>query len=290
MATRTTPTSRLARTLVLLALALALVVGGGVALVRYLQDRGLTGLVPSQQRCVATAGGQSVVLDLEQARLTSIIVGLSVRRGLAPRAASIAMATVYQETGIRNLDYGDRDSVGLFQQRPSQGWGTKEQLMDPYYATGQFYDALVAINGWEVGDITKVAQRIQRSGYPEAYRAHESDGRVLASVLTGQTAGGFSCLDRSGTAGDPAGMAASLRQTFGRISSQAEGRTVTVRVASTALAWAYASHAVANAASHGVVGVEAAGRAWRTDGQTLPGWTAAAGPTGSARTVTITLR
>ena len=68
------------------------------------------------------------------------------------------MATAYQETGIRNLDYGDRDSVGLFQQRPSQGWGTAEQLMDPHYATGRFYDALVKIKNWKTGDINDVAQ------------------------------------------------------------------------------------------------------------------------------------
>jgi hypothetical protein len=78
------------------------------------------------------------------------------------------MATVYQESGIRNLDYGDRDSVGLFQQRPSQRWGTPEQLIDPYYATGRFYDALVKIKNWESADINHVAQKVQRRGYPEA--------------------------------------------------------------------------------------------------------------------------
>ena len=103
--------------------------------------------------------------------------GVSVRRGLPPRAASIAIATAYQETGIRNLDYGDRDSVGLFQQRPSQGWGTKQQLMDPYYAAGKFYDALVKIENWETADINDVAQQVQRSGHPEAYRDHEADAR-----------------------------------------------------------------------------------------------------------------
>ena len=290
MAARSAPGSRLARPVVLLVLVLALVVGCGVVLVRYLQDRGLADPGPGQQRCVATAGDRSVALGLEQARLTSIIVGLSVRRGLAPRAASIAMATVYQETGIRNLDYGDRDSVGLFQQRPSQGWGTEEQLMDPYYATGKFYDALVRIDGWETADITEVAQQVQRSGYPDAYRDHESDGRVLASALTGQTARGFSCLDRSGTAGDPDAMAASLRKTFGRIGPEVGERTVTVQAGSTARAWAYASYAVAHAAAHGVVAVETAGQAWRTDDQNLPTWTEVAEPTGSARTVTITLR
>ena len=136
---------------------------------------------------MATANDQSVAVDLDQAHYASIIVGLSVRRGLPPRAASIAMATVYQETGIRNLGYGDRDSVGLFQQRPSQGWGSGRQLSDPYYATGKFYDALVKIDGWESGDINDVAQRVQRSGYPEAYRDHESDARVLASTLTGHS-------------------------------------------------------------------------------------------------------
>ena len=68
---------------------------------------------------------------LEQAHYASIIAGLSVTARPAARAASIAMATAYQESGIRNLDYGDRDSVGLFQQRPSQGWGTAKQIMDP---------------------------------------------------------------------------------------------------------------------------------------------------------------
>ena len=151
---------------------------------------------------MATANDRSTVLDLDQAHYASIIVGLSVKRGLPPRAASIAMATVYQETGIRNLDYGDRDSVGLFQQRPSQGWGTKKQLMDPYYSTGKFYDALVKIDNWETDDINDVAQKVQRSGHPEAYRDHEADARVLASTLTGRSPAGFSCLDRTGTSGE----------------------------------------------------------------------------------------
>ena len=100
-------------------------------------------------------------ISLEQAHYASIIAGLSVKRGLPPRAASIALATAYQESDIRNLDYGDRDSVGLFQQRPSQGWGTEKQLMDPYYATGEFYDALVKIKNWRTRDINDVAQAVQ---------------------------------------------------------------------------------------------------------------------------------
>ena len=80
-------------------------------------------VIPPRQRCVAQVGGTTAELDLEQARNAAIIAGVAIQRGLAPRAASIALATAFQESDIRNLDYGDRDSIGLFQQRPSQGWG-----------------------------------------------------------------------------------------------------------------------------------------------------------------------
>ena len=78
-------------------------------------------------------------------------------------------------------------------------------MMDPYYATGKFYDALVKIKNWRTRDINDVAQAVQRSGYPEAYRDHETDARVLASTLTGQTPAGFTCLDRTGADGTPRG-------------------------------------------------------------------------------------
>ena len=202
---------------------LAVVIALGVGAFGWLRSRGLTEPVPGQQRCVVTSDDRSVVLDLDQAHFTSIVVGLSVRRGLPARAASVAMATVYQETGIRNLDYGDRDSVGLFQQRPSQGWGTPEQLIDPYYATGKFYDALVKIKDWESGDINDIAQKVQRSGYPEAYRDHEEDAQVLASALTGHSPAAFTCLDRTGTAGDPTGLRRSLRKCFGKLDIEVSG-------------------------------------------------------------------
>src|SRR3954469_17330885 len=195
------------RALVLGALAVVVVleVVAAVGVRGWLRSGGVVPPLPGEERCVATVGGRSVVLDLDQAYYTSVVVGLSVRRGLAPRAASIAMATVYHESGIRNLDYGDRDSVGLFQQRPSQGWGSEKQLMDPYYAAGKFYDALVRVKGWQNGDITKVAQKVQRSGYPEAYRDHEADARVLASALTGSSPRAFSCLVRDAKDADSSG-------------------------------------------------------------------------------------
>jgi len=247
-------------------------IAAGIGAFWWLRNRGLTEPVPGQQRCVATANNRSAVLDLDQAHFASIIAGVSVRRGLPPRAASIALATAYQETGIRNLDYGDRDSGGLFQQRPSQGWGTKQQLLDPEYAAGKFYDALVKIKNWETDDINDVAQKVQRSGHPEAYNDHEADARVLASALTGQSPAGFSCLDRSGTSGSTKGMRSSLQRTFGNINDSAEGSVISIRANGDRHAWAYAHYAVANAKFYGVTTVKIGDRTWQTQDFNLPDW------------------
>lgn len=149
------------------------------------------------QGCRVTVDDFSTTLSWEQSYNVSIIVGESIRRGLPARAATIALVTAYQESGIRNLDYGDRDSVGLFQQRPSQGWGTVEQIMDPWYSAGKFYDHLVLVPDWETGVINDVAQAVQRSGHPDEYGKHEQKGRAWASALTGHSPAAISCVDRS---------------------------------------------------------------------------------------------
>ena len=278
-----------ARAAVAIVVTLAVVIALGVGAFWWLRDRGLTEPVPGQQRCVATTNDRTVALDLDQAHFTSIVVGLSVRRGLSARAASIAMATVYQETGIRNLDYGDRDSVGLFQQRPSQGWGTPEQLIDPHFAAGRFYDALVKIKNWETDDINDVAQKVQRSGYPEAYRDHEADARVLASALTGRSPAAFTCLERAAAAGDGTGLRRSLRKTFGDIDVEVAGTSVVVRARTARLAWAYGQFAVANAKLYGVTRVVVGDHQWQTQDINLPEWESAS-PAGAAKRVEITLR
>ena len=143
--------------------------------------------------CTATVGGRTVELAREQAENAALIAAISVRRGMPARAASIALATAYQESKLYNLEEGDRDSLGLFQQRPSQGWGSREQILNPYFATTSFYDALQKLDGYEGMRITEAAQKVQRSGFPEAYADHEGDARVLASALTGQSFHAFSC-------------------------------------------------------------------------------------------------
>src|SRR5664279_1217678 len=185
----------------LLGLVMALLVGVAV---RWWEGHGTASFPSPQNGCVATIGGQTASLDLEQAYNAAIIAGVAVQRGLPPRAVSIALATALQESGLRNLDHGDRDSIGLFQQRPSQGWGTVAQIMVPQYSAGKFYDALVRISSWQTRDITEVAQAVQRSAVPDGYRKHVERAKTLASALTGETAAAFTCLSTTSKSADAA--------------------------------------------------------------------------------------
>ena len=117
--------------------------------------------------------GLSVVLTATQARNASLIAAIAVRRGMPAHAATIALATALQESKLYNLRGGDRDSLGLFQQRPSQGWGTPREILDPVHATNAFYDALARVRRLRPLPVTVAAQRVQRSGYPSAYAVYE---------------------------------------------------------------------------------------------------------------------
>ncbi|WP_219419845.1 hypothetical protein [Pseudonocardia nigra] len=95
----------------------------------------------------------------------------------------MALATALQESGLRNLDYGDRDSLGLFQQRPSQGWGSPAEVQDPRYAATQFYDRLVDVPGWTEMPLWQAAQTVQRSAFPTAYAKWEQTAADLLSEV-----------------------------------------------------------------------------------------------------------
>jgi hypothetical protein len=178
------------RTLVATSVALVLALAAGVG---YLFWSG-AGPLPDPEGCSVTVADVEVGVDTEQAENAATIAAVAVRRGLPARAVSIAIATAFQESKLRNLDHGDRDSLGLFQQRPSQGWGTPEQVMDPYYATNKFYDALEKVDGYRDMRITEAAQRVQRSAYPEAYEEHAPGARALASALTGYSEAKLTCV------------------------------------------------------------------------------------------------
>jgi hypothetical protein len=171
-------------------LVVVLAVGAGVGLLVRLG----VGPLPDPEGCIAEVDGVTVKITQEQAHNAALISAVAVRRGLPARAASIALATAFQESKLVNIDYGDRDSLGLFQQRPSQGWGTVEQLTDPVYAINAFYDALVELDGYQDMRITEAAQAVQRSGYPEAYEEHAEGARALASALTGYSPKRFRCV------------------------------------------------------------------------------------------------
>ncbi|MGY1686941.1 hypothetical protein ACI8AK_15250 [Geodermatophilus sp. SYSU D00867] len=132
---------------------------------------------------ICTVPSTSVTLSAEQWSNAQTIAAVARQRGLPERAVVIALATAMQESTLRNLDHGDRDSLGLFQQRPSQGWGTPAQVQDPVYAAGQFYDRLVRVPGWETMRLTDAAQRVQRSGFPEAYQRWDGFAQALTTAL-----------------------------------------------------------------------------------------------------------
>src|SRR4051794_3005435 len=131
--------------------------------------------------CTLPASG--VTLTGEELANARTIAQVAWDRGLPERAVVIALATAMQESHLRNLDHGDRDSLGLFQQRPSQGWGTPEQVQDPVYAAGKFYEHLVTVPDWESLRVTESAQLVQKSAFPEAYEKHSAMAVELTAAL-----------------------------------------------------------------------------------------------------------
>jgi hypothetical protein len=292
------------RRLLAVALVATLGIGGLVAYVAL--NRGGVRLFPPVERCEASADGRHVELDLEQSGNAALIAAISVRRGMPARAATIALAAAYQESDLRNLDYGDRDSVGLFQQRPSQGWGTRAQILDPEHSITAFYDALEQVDGYRELPVTEAAQRVQRSGFPDAYADHEPDARVLASALTGNSRAAFWCtvdddrdeqaadLDDSGLTARAATVRADLARTFGELplggfapggvrdghmagSAHYEGRAIDVFVRPVTpdnkrRGWAIASYLVGQADRLDINTVIFDDRVWRAGRLSHEGW------------------
>ncbi|WP_455713525.1 hypothetical protein [Streptomyces xanthophaeus] len=173
-------------------------------------------------------GGQKYEMTPEQAANAATIAAVGISKGLPDRAVTIALATAMQESALRNLDHGDRDSLGLFQQRPSQGWGTPEQITDPVYSAAIFYDHLVDVPGYSRLPLTVAAQKVQRSGYPQAYAKHEPDATVLTAAFG--EGGVLFCSGPAPLRGDPQKIEAELvrafgKQTLGAAGSAPEGRT-----------------------------------------------------------------
>ena len=142
---------------------------------------------------VASAG-HVVALTDEMRANAQLIIRIGRQRGVPDSGIVIALAAAAQESGLRNVRYGDRDSLGLFQQRPSTGWGTPEQVLDPTRATLAFYGGaanpnkgrtrgLLDIPGWTSMSVTQAAQAVQLSAFPDAYAKWETSARAWLAQL-----------------------------------------------------------------------------------------------------------
>lgn len=257
---------------------LVVVAAGGWAVSAWL---GAADRVPLLARCAASLEGTDWYLEPDQADTAALLAGISLQRGLPARATTIALATGLQESKLRNIDHGDRDSVGIFQQRPSQGWGTVEQIMDPVFSTNAFFDALVRVDGFADLPITEAAQAVQRSGFPEAYAQHEARARAWASAMYGYDAAAVTCtLPGPDGAGDAAAVQARLVRDLGALPTTVTDDGAVLVDASPMSAdgsdldrmgWVVAHWAVSVASPLQVVEVSHAGRTWvRDDGAWQP--------------------
>lgn len=236
---------------------------------------------PPEPSCAVL--GTSYVISGTQASHAATIAAVGDELGLPGRAVTIALATALQESGLRNLPYGDRDSLGLFQQRPSQGWGTPEQVTDPRYAAAAFYTALAELPGWETQRLTEAAQAVQRSGFPDAYQQWEPQAQALTDALR-EPAAGLHC--STGEPDDPrpvreeALLTAVLADLGTAPTAMRDGR---LTWAAGDRPWLLANWLVAHADEFGLAAITLAGRGWTA----ADGW--APEPAAAATEITVQL-
>ncbi|TDD85140.1 hypothetical protein E1293_11790 [Actinomadura darangshiensis] len=252
----------------------ALLAGGG-AYVAY--DRARPYLHGSGCEVRTTQG--TMPLDLEQGANAATIAAVAFRKKLPERAAVIAYATAMQESHIHNLPGGDRDSVGMFQQRPSQGWGTPDKLRDPVQATSKFFDALVHVKGYVDRDLHDAAQEVQRSADGDAYAQHEPDGKLLATAFTGREPATARCWyppDEKTTSRRPEALR-EMRRAFGsRLKVGGPGPLKAgspsdpdswnaVKATNPRAGWAVATWAMTHAQPYGLTEIRYAGKHWTAE-------------------------
>ncbi len=269
--------------LVVLAVAAAALIGGGIWVVNTVKGTFAPGLALG---CTATVAQAHYSLALDQSENAALISTIAIQRGMPARAATIALATGMQESKLRNIDYGDLDSVGLFQQRPSQDWGTVEEIMDPVYSTNAFYDVLAEVPNYVDLPINDAAQIVQRSGFPHAYAQHEPLSRAFASALTGQSPQGLNCTLPPAATASASGLVISGAQTaVGQLdptTATTEAGTIIRFEVADAYGWMLAHWALANANQYGIAEVSYDGMAWdrnaNVDGHNV-GWQPSEGTT-----------
>jgi hypothetical protein len=211
-------------------------------------------------------------LDTAQAAVASTMVGATskFKPKLPERAAVLALAAALQESKLRNLapGAGDRDSVGVLQQRPSQGWGGGDpaRLNDVTEATNEFLAALVRVKNWAKLPAAEAIQAVQISADGSAYAQHEEEAQALADAFQGRTPAAVTCtFDKPTLVATPAKVVAQLRHQVPVRNPKASGSTINVPGAG----WQAAAWFVANADRLGIDSVSHDGKRWsRSDGWT----------------------
>ena len=244
---------------------------------------------PPPPGCQAGTGVTAIGLEFDQAGIAATIAGVAARHHLPRQAVTIAYAAALQESQLHDLHYGDRDSVGVFQQRPSQGWGTTAEIENPVYATTRFFAALVRVHDYAKLPIDTAAQDVQRSADGYAYEQWVATATLLANYFTGYWAHGVSCWYTPPRTADLATAVRELTATFGpqgekgvvmgvtTARSAQNKKKVTVVQVKQSSAWTVAGWLVANAQEYGIGEVRYAGYEWTAADGSM-GWQPDAGP------------
>jgi hypothetical protein len=214
--------------------------------------------------CGVSTGQQQVQLTVSQAAIASTIAGVAARRDLPVKAVTIAYATALQESKLTDLNYGDLDSVGVFQQRPSQGWGTTKQIENPVYASGRFFTALAAVPRYQHMPVYQAAQDVQHSADGSAYGQYATVSAQLADAFYGTAPHALWC-HYNGRAGKAQLTAAAqaMAPVFGHLHTAPAGDpALAVRVPRAREGWAIAGWLITHAQSYGIGSVRYRGYEW----------------------------
>lgn len=249
--------SKARRAAVILAV-LAVLTGGGIYAFIALRDKLTT------PGCTFAVGSGHTKLDTDKAAIASTLAGVVTTKGLPERAGFLLIMAAWQESGLRNLPYGDRDSVGVLQQRPSQGWGTVAQISDVHYAASKFLDELVKQPDWKTGDPAEVIDSVQRSADAGAYNRHRDEAQALAHVLLGKVYAGLRCeFDEPTLVATPAKVVEQLQADLPVKTPAVQARTISVPGAG----WQTAIWFVANADRLGIDSVSYGAARWEREKQ-----------------------
>jgi hypothetical protein len=265
---------------VLIVIAALLGVGAVVAYNAYQRFMVQVLTVPG---CQAGTGQNAIPLDFGQAADAATVAAVAARDRLPARALTIAYATAFQESKLENLSYGDRDSVGIFQQRPSQGWGSAAHLQDPAYATQAFFGALVKVPQWATIPVYQAAQAVQHSADGSAYQQYAATGAQLAADFSTKAHAVTCWYSPSAQAADenisprlnltsalkgvsdafgPTGPGKVVTRITRSTSGKSSGVSATLRPAA-GEGWTVANWLVTHASSYGITQVSYAGYQWK---------------------------